>query len=72
MNMQTLVKELAKFRVNTEDAAVAQYIKSQSEYLVSKGEDLSQYELQRVDGGFEITDDGMCLNVYYRLKKEVR
>ena len=69
MNIYEISKSIALKSVNIEDSAVAQYIKSQADYLQSKGEDLRDYQLVRSSGNYELDDDTnrVGYNVTYRL-----
>lgn len=80
MNLQQIQHEiggkLAKKMADIEDSAVSTYIRAQIAYLERKGEDLTEYELVRMDGGYGLDDteemrDGVKLkvNVIYKLRK---
>lgn len=68
-NLQSITRDFAKQMADLEDSAVTQYIKSQVEFLIATGENLSDYYLVRESGNMT-TDEGnsVRMSTYYGLK----
>jgi len=62
-----VTQEVAKKAIRLEDSAVAQYIKSQADYLVAQGKDLTKYDLVRDIGNYEIEGSAAIGKVKYGL-----
>jgi hypothetical protein len=70
--LASITSEIAKKNINIEDSAVAQYVKSQADYLISQGKDLSEYVLVRDNGNYEFENGKLAGKVRYGLLRSQR